>query len=270
MNVLSLFDGISAANLALKELNIPCNYISSEIDKYSEAISKYHFNQVRLGDIRHITHIFRTLPKIDLLIGGPPCQDLSISKKNRKGLGGEKSALFIYYINALEICKPKYFIMENVASMREIDIENITNLLGVKPININSSLLTAQLRNRLYWCNFPVEQPPDLNIELSSILENGITDRKKSYCIDACYYKGASVDFYHKKGRRQLILDKYHPQYRMLTPIECERLQGFPDDFTKIGKFLNIEKGISKTQRYKTLGNSFTVPVIKHIISHII
>lgn len=266
MNVLSLFDGISAANFVLKQLNISCNYFSSEIDKYAEAVSNYHFNQIRLGDVTEIN--FKKLPKIDLLIGGPPCQDLSIAKANRTGLGGEQSSNFLYYSNALDICKPKYFIMENVASMRSIDIETISTLLGVQPILIDSSIVTAQLRKRLYWCNFTVKQPKDLNIKLKDIIQSGTTDREKSYCLDASYYKGPCSKPYFLSGRRQQILEK--SEYRMLTPIECERLQGFSDNYTKIGKFSTEEKNISNTQRYKMLGNSFTVPVIKHLISHII
>lgn len=259
MKVLSLFDGISGARLALQRCKIKHDYICSEIDKFAIDVSRYHCdNSIRIGDVKEVN--FNKIGDVDLLIGGPPCQDLSLSKKDRKGLVGKNSSLFFKYIEALNICNPKYFIMENVASMRDSDRDTISSYLGVSPISINSSLFTAQLRNRYYWCNFLVEEPKNLGIKLQDILETGNTDREKSYCIDACYYKGASPSFYHRSNRRQMVIEC--GKYRILTPIECERLQTYPDNYTQLG----LNKSISKTQRYKMLGNSFTVSVIEHIL----
>lgn len=260
MKVLSLFDGISGAKVALDRVGINCTYICSEIDKFATEVSLYHYSDmIRLGNINLVN--FEKIGKVDLLIGGPPCQDLSIAKLNRSGLTGKNSSLFFKYLEALNKCNPTWFIMENVASMNNEDKNLISNKLGVNPTMINSSLLTAQSRKRYYWCNFEVDQPTDLGIKLQDILQNGYTDREKSYCLDACYYKGACSNPYHQSGRRQMVYDE-NKKYRLLTPIECERLQGYPDGYTKHG----TKKDISNTQRYKMLGNSFTVPVIEHIL----
>ena len=165
VNVLSLFDGISIARLALKNLNIDCTYFSSEIDKYCIQISKKHFPEIiRLGDVR--TVLGKDLPRIDLLIGGSPCQDLSIAKRGRKGLSGEKSGLFYEFLRILKEVNPDYFLLENVSSPECIQI---SELLQIKPVQINSSLFTAQMRNRLYWTNIKFPYPKDKNINLSDV-----------------------------------------------------------------------------------------------------
>lgn len=298
MNVLSLFDGIAGAYQALKNIGLSIeNYYASEIDKYAIQIAKTnHLDIVQLGDINNID--VKNLPSIDLLIGGSPCQDLSIAKNKRKGLVGLKSKLFYKYIDIKNILKPKYFLLENVASMSDESKNLMSKLVGVNPIMINSSLLTAQNRKRFYWTNIKVVQPFDKKIYLQDILEDGFTEKIKSYCLTASYYKCGSLKDYFLKHRRQLVFDKpvkigfiksdsqgqriydingksvclsansggwghntglYKTgnYIRKLTPVECERLQGYPDNYTK---------GISNTQRYKCLGNSFTVPVIAHIL----
>lgn len=299
MNVLSLFDGIAGAYQALKNININVNkYYSSEIDRYASIIAiKNHTDLIPLGDINTIDT--NRLPQIELLIGGSPCQDLSISKKNRQGLEGEKSKLFYKYLEIKNKLKPKYFILENVASMSQESKDLISDLIGVYPVMINSALLTAQQRKRLYWTNIDVLQPFDKHIYLKDVLEHGYTDRLKAFCVDASYYKGTNLKDYFTKHKRQIIFNKpvkigiirsggqgqrvysvkgksvclsangggsgaktglynIKNDIRKLTPIECERLQGYPDDYTK---------DISNTQRYKCLGNSFTVPVIEHVLS---
>lgn len=195
MNVLSLFDGLAGARIALDRLNIPCNYYSSEIDKYVIKIAMKNYPTItQLGDITKIKYLNGTLldafgayqvPQIDLLIGGSPCQDLSISKKNRQGLQGERSGLFFEYVRLLKEIKPKYFLLENVNSMSKVNKQIITDILKIEPIMINSALLTAQNRKRLYWFGkivnnkyekVEVKQPKDKGILLKDILEKEVED----------------------------------------------------------------------------------------------
>jgi DNA (cytosine-5)-methyltransferase 3A len=304
MNVLSLFDGIAGARVALDRLGIQCTYYASEIDKYAISIAQRNYPDIcQLGDVRLINPFL--LPEIDLLIGGSPCQDLSLASHSKTGLDGERSGLFFEYIRLLNYLKPKYFLLENVASMSKTDCWIISRFLGVEPIRINSSSLSAQQRERYYWTNFPVSQPEDKHIYLNDIIEYGVVDRDKAYCIDSHYYKGTNEAQYKKKKRRQIVYDapvqigyiQKNQQgrrvydlngksvslksegggwgakmglyedgnvIRMLTPIECERLQTFKDSYTEFGA---DGKRISNTQRYKCLGNSFTVDVIAHILS---
>jgi len=286
MKVLSLFDGISCARVALERAGIPVEtYYASEIDKYAISISQKNYPDIK--QMGNIVDMY-TMPywntcgnNIDLLIGGSPCQDLSIAKKDRKGLDGERSGLFWEYVRILKEVEPKYFILENVASMPKEAKDLITKEMGVEPIMIDASLVSAQSRKRLFWTNIPkVTLPEDRGIILKDIIENADTDRLKSYCIDASYYKGANWKQYKEKGRRQLVvatLDegtwaKRYEQIRRvygveglapirkLTPVECERLQGLPDNYTE---------GISNTQRYKCCGNAFNVDVVAHILKFI-
>ena len=171
MRVLSLFDGISCGRVALERAGISIDtYYASEIDKYAIAISQKNYPDIiRLGDVRDID-FSQFIGKIDLIMGGSPCQDLSIAKKNRQGLSGERSGLFWKFVEAVETIKPKYFLLENVASMSKENRDIITNTLGVEPVLINSALVSAQQRKRLYWCNWEVTQPKDKGIYLKDIL----------------------------------------------------------------------------------------------------
>lgn len=292
MKVLSLFDGISGAAQALLELNIDCTYYASEIDKYAIQISKKnHLAIIQLGDVKSID--FNRFKGIDLLIAGFPCQSFSGAGK-QKGFEDERGQLFYKCLEALENCKPKWFLFENVASMKPAVKDFISEKFGVQPIMINSALLTAQSRKRLYWTNIPVEQPEDKGVLLKDIIENGIVDRDKSLCLDANYFKGGNLKQYFEKSRRQLVFMVQKPRgfnkggikaldgktptlsscswqtnnhlvqdgvIRKLTVKECERLQDFPDNYTD---------NVSNSQAYKALGNSFTVPVIKHILKGIL
>lgn len=207
MRVLSLFDGISCARQALYNLGIPVHtYYASEIDKYAIQISKNRWLEiVQIGNVQDINTAEYT--NIDLLIGGSPCQDLSIAKTNRKGLQGDRSGLFWEYVRILKEVKPRYFVLENVASMPKVDKQIITNTLGVEPIMIDAALVSGQQRKRLFWTNIPnVTLPQDSGILLKDILEHGEVDRDKAYCIDANYYKGANWNQYKSKGRRQLVM----------------------------------------------------------------
>lgn len=294
INVISLFDGISCARVALNRIGIKVDsYKAAEIDKYAIQISKKNW-----PEIEHVGSVvgLHVKDKIDLLIGGSPCQDLSIAKNNRKGLQGERSSLFYEYVRILEETKPAYFVLENVASMSKESKDTISKILGVEPIMINASLVSAQNRKRLFWTNIKdVCQPEDRNIYLNDILEDANSERLKSLCIDASYYKGSTWNHYQEKHVRQMVrigslnsggqgdriystegksvslsangggrgaktgLYKTEHGVRKLSPIECERLQGLPDNYTE---------GISDTQRYKCLGNAFNVDVVAHILSY--
>lgn len=207
INVLSLFDGMSCGQIALDRLGIKVNnYYASEIDKYAVQVTQANYpNTIQLGDVRNINS--KDLPKIDLLMGGSPCQDLSFANTKGKGLEGERSNLFFEYVRLLDEVKPKFFLLENVRMKKE-NLEKITEILGVPPILINSSLVSAQSRQRYYWTNIPnIQQPQDRGIVLRDILETETDERpvkdtkrnqrhykkedEKSLCMTATMYKGA-------------------------------------------------------------------------------
>lgn len=207
MNILSLFDGISCGQVALKRAGIKIDkYYASEIDKYAIQITQKNFpNTIQLGDVNKYSEW--ELPKIDLLIGGSPCQDLSVSKKDRQGLKGERSKLFYIYVECLKKFKPKWFLLENVNSMPKEAKEEITRLLGVEPIMINSALVSAQQRKRLYWTNIPgITQPEDKHIYLQDILESGLSYIDKSQMVGANYQKATVYDSL-EKHRRTLVAE---------------------------------------------------------------
>ena len=345
MNVLSLFDGMSCGQIALKKLGVPVkNYFASEIDKFAIKVAKANFpDMVHLGDVQNVKTSGQYLldefdcgHKIDLLIGGSPCQGFSFAGK-QLNFEDPRSQLFFEYIRLLKALKPKYFMLENVRMSKQSQ-QIITEYLGVEPVEINSNLVSAQNRRRLYWTNIPVDGlPEDKGTVLANILEDGYTDREKSYCLDASYYKGggaSNVRLYFEKSRRQIVfgsgmnvigtatdikgresirrvygvdgkaptllattggntqpkilqrargfnkgglkaLDGKTPTistsawehnnhltldegttWRKLSPVECERLQTVPDGYTD---------HVSNTQRYKMLGNGWTVDVVKHL-----
>jgi site-specific DNA-cytosine methylase len=204
MNVLSLFDGMSCGQIALKKLGAKVdNYYASEIDKYAISIVEKNFpNTIHLGDVTKITSVPYNV-KIDLLIGGSPCQGFSKSG-NRLNFEDPRSKLFFEFVRILKLTKPKYFMLENVVMNKE-SRDIISEYLGVEPIEINSNLVSAQSRRRLYWTNIPnVTVPEDKGIVIRDILEdNGIADMvinqgkqlqkadiKKSHCLMARDYKG--------------------------------------------------------------------------------
>ena len=368
MNILSLFDGISCARVALERVGIPITkYYASEIDKNAIAVAMKNYpDTIQLGDVRGIhgndnlkqpKYLFigkiekQTILHtngIDLLVGGSPCQDLSIAQKNRKGLDGERSGLFWEYVRILKEVKPKWFILENVSSMSKEAKEIITKELGVEPIMINAALVSAQNRKRLFWTNIPnVVLPEDRGIFLKDILEENVDEsfyakmasggnsinrttnfvvKPKSNTIRSSG-RGSGIDNKHNWGTIRIgSINKggqgdriYSPEgksvrlsalgggrgaktglyivqtprgkntggkralngkvptlsssswehnnklsenemIRKLTPVECERLQSLPDDYTD---------GVSNTQRYKALGNAFNVEVVAHILKSI-
>lgn len=267
MNVLSLFDGMSCTQLALKKLGVRVdNYWASEVDKYAIKVTQANFpNTKQIGDVRNVGGSLT--PPIDLLVGGSPCQGFSFAGKHLN-FDDERSKLFFEFVRVLKEVKPKYFLLENVKMKKESEAV-ITEALGVEPIMINSSLVSGQNRKRLYWTNLPVEQPEDKGILLGDIIECGQVDREKSHCLDANYFKGGNLKTYFEKHRRQLVFGgawkgRYNPdgsiippEWRKLTVTECERLQTVPEGYTA---------HVSNTQRYKMLGNGMTVDVIAHIL----
>ena len=274
-NVLSLFDGISCGRLALDKIGFNYdNYYSSEIDKWSLDVAEKHYpDNINLGDITKIDGT--QLPTIELLIGGSPCQGFSLIGE-QLNFEDERSALIFHFFRLLEECKPKYFLLENVKMKPECR-DFISKKLGVEPIEINSSLVSGQNRRRLYWTNIPnITQPQDLDIDGKTIFEDSKYEMatvrkakgdlprrvvppnsKKLGCLTASYYKGANGD---GRPAKATIFGEYsQSDLTMLTPKECERLQTIPDNYTE---------GISKTQRYKMIGNGFTVDVIAHILKN--
>lgn len=294
MNVLSLFDGMSCGRIALERANIKIDrYYASEIDKYAIKVARKNYpDTIHIGDVKEVEA--RDLPKIDLLLGGSPCQGFSFSGK-RLDFKDPRSKLFFEYVRLLSATKPRWFLLENVRMTQECQIV-ISEYLGVKPRPINSNLVSAQNRYRLYWSNIPFDDPNDKGEVLKDILEDGF--------IDANYFKGGNLRQYFEKHRRQLVFSKeglchvgeadvngsqiirrvYHPSgkgpalttctgghrepkisidekgWRKLTPKECERLQTVPDGYTD---------HVSNTQRYKMLGNGWTVDIIVHFLKNI-
>lgn len=279
MNVLSLFDGMSCGQIALERAGIKVdNYFASEIDKWAIQVTQSHYsNTLQLGDVLGWENW--KLPKIDLLIGGSPCQGFS-----NAGLGlnfeDPRSKLFFVYVDILKYQKSKNpnlkFLLENVKMKKEWrDI--ISNELGVEPVEINSALVSAQNRKRLYWANWKIEQPDDKGIFFKDIIEvnagnvfyytnrsfnwiNKSEKRRKKFklydinteekmqMIEATHYKGYSNE------RCFGIKDVNGVRY--ISPLECERLQTVEDRWTEI---------VSNSQRYKMLGNGWTIDVIAHI-----
>jgi site-specific DNA-cytosine methylase len=291
MNILSLFDGMSCGRIALDRAGVQVdNYYASELDKYAITVAQANWpNTIQLGDVTKWREWDIDWASIDLLIGGSPCQGFSFAGK-QLAFDDPRSALFFEYLNILNHIKkvnPNVkFLLENVKMKKEV-LSVINGLVGVDPEFINSKLVSAQNRQRYYWANWEFGQPEDKGILLEDITENGVVDRIKSHCIDANYFRGGNLKSYFEKHRRQLIffigrgnnpqgfraIDGKTPAlskssweqnnfladksgYRKLTPVECERLQTVPDDYTN---------HVSNSQRYKMIGNGWTVDVIAHI-----
>lgn len=287
MKVLSLFDGIATGRLALERAGIPVDvYYASEIDNYAIQIATKNYPDIiELGDITKINFTDEKFKDIDIIIGGSPCQDLSNYKYDRgevTGLNGEKSGLFYFFITALRTIKPKYFLLENVASMEDRWRDLMSEILGVQPIMINSALVCAAERKRYYWTNIPnVTQPEDKHIFLKDIVLDNV-DEKYYYTKYPITVHDGDVKVkatIHLNGHRQakevyglnhkcntllcdgnggnLVKKIYqNERVRKLTPIEYERLQTLPDNYTE---------GVSDSRRYSAIGNGWTTDVISHI-----
>lgn len=320
MKVLSLFDGMSCGQIALERAGIKVDeYYASEIDKYAIKVTNHNYpNTKQLGCILDRDE-WPSL-KIDLLIGGSPCQGFSFAGK-QLNFDDPRSKLFFEFVEVLQEYNPEYFLLENVKMKKESQ-DIISEYLGVEPVEINSALVSAQNRKRLYWTNIPnITQPENKNIFLKNVLEDGVdgegcairgrynkdkkvvqqlelnktkksnslttvqkdslvyiphnkkeekTTREDS-CIELGHAKLNGHDFlkrvYSREGKcptltavcggnqeRKVAIDEKH--WRKLTPLECERLQTIPD---------NYASEVSNSQRYKMIGNGWTVDVIAHI-----
>jgi site-specific DNA-cytosine methylase len=279
-NVLSLFDGISCGQLALNKLGVNYrNYFSSEIDPFALKVTSHNFpNTKRVGDVTLLNG--EDLPKIDLLIGGSPCQGFSSAGKHLN-FNDPRSKLFFEFVRLLREVKPKYFLLENVV-MKKSHADMISDLLETDYLKINSSLMSAQSRNRLYWFNWDADIPEDMGIVLNSVLDAGWqSDRSKSYCIDANYGKGSNYKRYFFRSSRQIVFregyfpnitdestanqvmhedNKHGKKWWLLNVGECERLQTIPCGYVQ-------DVDIPKTEKYKCIGNGWTVDVISHLLA---
>jgi DNA (cytosine-5)-methyltransferase 3A len=332
INVLSLFDGMSCGQIALEKAGIAVeNYFASEIDKYAIQVTMHNYpNTKQLGSVVNVDGY--NLPKIDLMIGGSPCQSFSFAGK-RKGMSTKceteiltlehyielksegyefegQSYLFWEYMRLLNEVKPKYFLLENVI-MGEKWEKILSKAIGVNPIEINSALVSAQNRRRLYWTNIGmqpsglfgdlasiIQQPKDKCIFLKDILESEVdkkyylntnsvisdgynvivpnsdveiqrlnNNQKKKFdqnpntdkasCLTLAQGRAGSSDEYIDSVSK---IAKIQGKIRRLTPVECERLQTVKDNYTAV---------VSDTQRYRMLGNGWTVDVVSHIFSYL-
>lgn len=301
MNVLSLFDGIACGRVALERANVPVErYLASEIEPNAIKVATSHYPDIQqIGDVSKInTH---DLPRIDLLIGGSPCQGFSSSGKGLNFVD-PRSRLFFEYVRILKEVNPRFFLLENVKMKKEWE-NIITDYLGVSPICINSSLVSAQNRERLYWTNIPgVKQPVDKNIRLEDVLEN-CTWTRPGAIRGRRLNKGSILGRrLNGNGHRQ-DYDKSVPitqclevrrtnteksncittvdKDNVLTPLPPGR---YPDAFknqlpfryyttveysrlqTLPDDYLNM---IPESSARKALGNGWTVDVIAHIFSFI-
>ena len=282
MNVLSLFDGMSCGQIALNQLGFKVdNYFASEIEPASMKVAKHNFpNTIHIGDVTKVKG--SELSKIDLLIGGSPCQGFSFAGK-QLNFNDERSVLFFEFVRLLKETNPKYFLLENVKMKQESE-DVISDYLGVKPIIINSSLVSAQNRMRLYWTNIPnITLPEDKGILLKDVIYDDnykvFTDiritntkkRTKNYVKwdlsgkqywsqqDRAYYKEGKICTLpkaHPSNKLNILLDYEKDIYRRLHPIEAERCQTVPDNYTDC---------VPTNKRLEMLGNGWTVEVIKHI-----
>ena len=294
MVVLSLFDGMSCGQIALNELGLKVDkYFAAEIKKIAIKVTKYNYpDTIHIGDVTKVyfkDEILYTengnykVGHIDLLCGGSPCQDLSNMNKKQVGLKGAKSSLFWEYARIKKEVNPTYFFLENVGSMPYSDAMEITKEMGVDGIRINSSLVSAQLRDRIYWTNIKgngidlfgnnyIEQPIDKKIKLKDILESGYTDKEKAVCIIARSYIASPVDpikmnrWLFKRQQKGFVNVKWknkdmtEDNVLMLSQTELERLQTVPEGYTKC---------LTQREASNVLGDGWTVEVIKHIFQYI-
>lgn len=281
MIVLSLCDGMSCGRIALKRAGIPVErYYASEIKNIAIKVTMDNYpDTIQIGDVNNISYDngvlytekgnFRT--DIDLVIFGSPCQTFSVAMKKELRVGlvnKEKSGLFLECHRILKEVNPKFFLMENVARMKKEDKEFITELMGVEPIRINSSLVSAQLRDRLYWTNIPnVTIPKDKNIVLQDILMSGYTDRKKSRSLLASdsrplTTKSKMLRRYKITGFTTLVWETFgdDDSIRYFNQTELERLQTVPEGYTKC---------LTRNQAADVLGDGWTIDVIAHIFKNL-
>ena len=302
---------MSCGRIALDRAGIPVDtYYAAEVDKYAITVARANYpDTIQLGDVERWREWPVDWASVDLLIGGSPCQGFSFAGK-QLAFDDPRSKLFFVYVdilNHIRSVNPRVdFLLENV-KMKKEHLDVITERLDVAPVFINSAVVSAQNRQRWYWCSWPVSAPQDQGAKLSDVLETGIVDREKGYALPARYHKAGNgnVDQYARKSSDQLVfeahklsekciakfkrygvrfidetdekskvltagdyvkLGKYgnylkslsdETRVRKLSPLECERLQTVPEGYTD---------HVSNTQRYRMLGNGWTVDVIAHLL----
>jgi DNA (cytosine-5)-methyltransferase 3A len=276
MNVLSLFDGMSCGQIALNRAGIKYDkYFASEIDKYAIQVTQHNYPEtIQIGDILDVKG--SDLPKIDIMFGGSPCQGFSFAGK-RLNFEDPRSKLFFEFVRLKEELNPKYFLLENVKMKKEHE-QVITEHMGVEPIKINSNLVSAQSRERLYWTNIPgIEQPEDKGILVKDIIDyTGEHKTLPPKTIQAQLYYAKNYkatgkaptltrELAHGWGKNitpkcYLEIKAVTGEDRLFSPLECERLQTVPDNYSSV---------VSNTQRFNMLGNGWTVDVITHIFKNI-
>lgn len=292
MKVLSLFDGISCGMVALERAGIPVErYVAYEVEPNAIKISKKNYPQIeQCGDVTKAD--FTQYEGVDLLIGGSPCTNWSCAKnhtaKVKKELfanEGEGWELFKQYARAIEEAKPKYFLYENNYRISKNIVEAITAILGVEPIMIDSALVSAQRRKRLYWTNIPdVHQPNDKGLVLKDvympdetlvrtdarIIKTAVKKQNYvQYAVNEKHLTSQPFRLYYLNGKAptiarccteskcNILIDENDlSKYKIISPIEAERLQTLPDNYTY---------GVPKTRRFEAIGNGWTVDVIAHI-----
>lgn len=267
--------------VALERAGIPIErYVAYEIDENAIKVSKHNYPQIEhCGDVTKAD--FTQYKDFDLLIGGSPCQDLCCMG-SRKGLKGEKSKLFFEFVRAMREAKPKWFLLENNASMSQQNKAIISEIMGVEPILINSSDFSAQTRKRLYWTNIPISNWKPKNIVINDIAQP--IENKRDYLITDKVLKYLSNEYTGRKiqktvsskiktlcdkskclgtycgdyGNNTGLIIKYdNGEYYSITPTEAERLQTLPDNYTAC---------IPPKKRFFAIGNGWTVDVIAHIL----
>jgi DNA (cytosine-5)-methyltransferase 3A len=264
MNVLSLFDGMSCGRIALSKIGANIDtYYASEIEKNAISVSKYNWTDVvHIGSVTDVKA--ENLPKIDLLIGGSPCQGFSFAGK-QLNFEDPRSKLFFEFVRLLKECKPKYFLLENNRMKKEYQ-DIISEYLGVQPIKINSKLVSAQNRSRLYWTNIPNAcVPEDKNIHLSSIVGqyDGIWVYPRGFNKGGVQsYKGKSPTITISSWQHNFFVHK-NGENIPFTVEQCEQLQTVPVGYTNV-------PNISPNARYKMLGNGWTIDVIAHLLKGIL
>ena len=278
MNVLSLFDGMSCGQIALERAGLAVDtYYASEIDQPAINVCLDNYpNTVQLGDVTKIDTLDLP-PNIDLLLAGSPCQGFSFMGK-QLAFDDPRSSLYFEFLRIKNEIGPEYFLLENVHMKQEFQ-DVITDHLGVAPIAINSAVLCAASRPRLYWTNIPdISSPEPVCAKPYDIIDWGdLTpnsdswhtwwELKHEYQLSkrySCFLNDApkavcqtARQFANWSGNLVRLMDGVH---RFANRIECERLQTLPENYTRAA---------SKTQAYKMIGNGWTVDVIAHILKHI-
>lgn len=294
INVLSLFDGMSCGRIALERAGIPVNqYYASEIDKHAIKVSKTNWTDVvHIGDVTKVSYkdgVLHTengdfnVSNIDLVIGGSPCQGFSFAGK-QLNFDDTRSRLFFEFVRLLKETKAANFLLENVVMKQEYQ-NIITEHLGVAPVIINSSLVSAQNRKRLYWVSTVIDTLVDKCIVLGDIVDDNETNYRyvDKYKLVNCKHSLTYMQYdMHGKGhnsqsQRAYFLSGKHGCLdtkaqgtskillennivRHTSVAECEKLQTVPVGYTS---------SVSDSQRYKMLGNGWTVDIIAHILKGI-